>query len=410
MDRFDVVVIGSGAFGASAAFHLAKLGRNVALIDKADIASQTSANAAGLSGQLRQTEVMTRLAVRAVEKIERFTAETGQPLEFHQPGSLSVARRPEHAQRLQDRVALGRRLGLDIDFIEPAEARELNPFLETEGVVAVTHSRRDVYLEPVLIPRGYGNAAKGLGATLLPNTRVEGIVVDRGAVARVITTGGELRTEAVVDAAGGWVRSVASLAGADLPAVPMRHQLMITVPLPGVSNAQPATRIIDANVYVRPCKGGLMLGGYERDPRPCDLDALPRDFTIEQVELDLRVLRRLARSVEAQFPVFKDVEIQEHRGGLPTMTPDGNYLFGEHPAVAGLYIMGGCNVGGLAISPALGEQMAELIVQGRTSFDLSHLSPRRYAARLPEAELLEAARWQYMSMYAAPAESASRCR
>ena len=164
------------------------------------------------------------------------------------------------------------------------------------------HMRSDVYLEPVQIPIGYARASGRLGATLLPHTPVEEILTEGGSVAGVRTPRGEIRAPVVVDAAGAWLRVVAALGGATVKVVPTRHQLMVTVPLPGVRPDQPITRIIDANVYVRPEKGGLMLGGYEPDPVQYDMGSLPADFDIEDLELDLSVLRRLAESVAAAVP------------------------------------------------------------------------------------------------------------
>ena len=402
MDQYDVVVIGSGAFGSSAAFHLARSGRSVALVDKAGIASQTSPRAAGLSGQLRRSEVMMRLARRAVQKIERFTEETGQPLEFFQPGSMNIARLPRHAEMLRNAMPWGKQFGLDIDLITPEEARELMPFLHTKGVLAVSHMRSDVYLEPAQLPMGYALASQKLGATLLPHTRVTGIVTESGAVSRVLTDKGEIRTRTVVDAAGAWVRLIAHLAGTRAPLVPMRHQLMITTALPGVSTRQPIVRVLDVNVYVRPARGGLMLGGYEADPLAYDGAALSGNLQIEDLELDLSVLRRLADSVYEQFPVFRSVALQEHRGGLPTMTVDGEHIVGPAPGVQGLFLLGGCNVGGFSIAPALGEQVAEWIVSGRPSEDLSRMSPERFPAVLPEAALLEKCRGRYAHYYDPP--------
>ena len=402
MDQYDVVVIGSGAFGSSAAFHLARSGRSVALVDKAGIASQTSPRAAGLSGQLRRSEVMMRLARRAVQKIERFTQETGQPLEFFQPGSMNIARLPQHAEMLRKAVPWGKQFGLDIDLITPEAARELMPFLHTKGVLAVSHMRSDVYLEPAQLPMGYALASQKLGATLLPHTRVTGIVTESGAVSRVLTDKGEIRTRTVVDAAGAWVRLVAQLAGTRAPLVPMRHQLMITAPLPEVSTRQPIVRVIDVSVYVRPARGGLMLGGYETDPLAYDGAALSGNFQIEELELDLSVLRRLADSVYEQFPVFRGAALQEHRGGLPTMTLDGEHIVGPAPGVQGLFLLGGCNVGGFSIAPALGEQVAEWIVNGRPSEDLSRMSPGRFPVDLPEATLTEKCRERYAHYYYPP--------
>jgi glycine/D-amino acid oxidase-like deaminating enzyme len=231
---------------------------------------------------------------------------------------------------------------------------------------------------------------------------VTGIVLEAGAVNRVLTDRGEFETDTVVDAAGAWIRLVAKLAGSRAFVAPVRHQLMITVPLPGVSTTQPIVRVIDVNVYVRPARGGLMLGGYEADPLFYDDTRLGGDFRIEDLELDLSVLRRLADSVYEQFPVFRGIDLQEHRGGLPTMTLDGEHIVGPAPGVSGLYLLGGCNVGGFSIAPALGEQLAEWIVSGRPSEDLSRMSPARFAADLPEGTLLEKSRQRYAHYYNPP--------
>jgi glycine/D-amino acid oxidase-like deaminating enzyme len=400
--RVDAVVIGSGALGASTAFHLAASGLSVALLDKAELASQTSPRAAGLSGQLRSNSTMTRIAARAVQKITTFEADTGEPMVFFQPGSLKIARRPEHEAQLHEEVARGRELGLDVAMISLDEAARLMPYLVTEGVRAVMHMRTDIYLEPVQVPIGYARASARLGATLLPHTPVEEILIEGGIVAGVRTPRGEIRAPVVVDAAGAWLRVVAAQGGATVKLVPTRHQLMVTVPLPDVRPSQPITRIIDANVYVRPDKGGLMLGGYEPDPVQYDMRDVPADFGIEGLELDLSVLRRMAESVAPQFPVFRDVAIQEHRGGLPTMTADGEHVLGPAPGVSRLYVIGGCCVGGLTTAPALGELLAEWITQGRPSIDVAFMAPDRLATGLAEDRLRDLCRLQYAHHYWSP--------
>lgn len=403
----DAVVIGAGALGASVAWHLVRAGHSVALVDKAELASQTSARAAGLSGQLRSNPIMTRIAAMAVGKIERFAADTGEPLVFHQPGSLKIARRESHVAQLQAEVAQAKELALDAVLISPEEAQRLMPYLHTTGIQAVMHMRSDVYLEPRQIPVGYARSAGRLGVHLLPNTRVEAITTSAGRVSGVETHRGRIRTSVVVDAAGGWLRRVAAMGGSVVKLVPTRHQLMITVKLPHVRPDQPITRIIDANVYVRPEQGGLMLGGYEQDPLQLDLSALPADFRIEDLPLDLSVLRRLAASVEEQFPIFRDIALQEHRGGLPTMTADGAHVVGPAPGVPGLFVIGGCCVGGLSTAPALGALLVELITTGRPSIDLSAMAPDRLATGLPETELLEACRLHYAHHYWSPASVAA---
>ncbi|MBN8889621.1 MAG: FAD-binding oxidoreductase [Rhodospirillales bacterium] len=401
-ERVDAVVIGSGALGASTCFHLAKAGLSVAMLDKAELASQTSPRAAGLSGVLRPDIAMTRIATRGVEKIVNFQAETGEPMEFQQPGSLKIARLPQHEAQVHEDVERGRALGLDVALISFDEARRLMPFLSTDGVRAVMHIRSDVYLEPVQVPAGYARASARLGAITLPNMPVEEILTIGAAVAGVRTPHGDIRAPVVVDAAGAWLRVVAEQGGASVKLVPTRHQLMLTARLPDVRPTQPITRIIDANVYVRPDNGSLMLGGYESDPVQYDMRDIPKDFCIENLELDLAVLRRLAKSVAEQFPVFRDVAIREFRGGLPTMTADGEHVLGPAPGIGGLYVIGGCCVGGLTTAPALGEILSDWITQGRPSSDVSFMAPDRLATQLPEEVLRDLCRLRYAHHYWPP--------
>jgi glycine/D-amino acid oxidase-like deaminating enzyme len=401
----DVVVIGSGALGSSVAFHLAKARKlRVALVDMHDLASQTSPRAAGLTSQIRRSELMTRLAVLAVKKIETFAAETGEPLTYHQPGALKIARLPAHEDQLKAEVARARRLGLDLDFISPEEARRKMPFLETRGIRAVTFSPTDLYLEPAQIPVGYAKAAGKLGAAMLPRTRVTAISIEKGTVAGVTTDKGAIRCRVVVDAAGAWARQVASLARSRAAMVPTRHQLIITKPIEGVEPNQPITRIIDANVYVRPDGGGLMLGGYEKNPVQYEMTSLSPSFQIKDMPLDLDIIRDLARSVREQLPVFarlgRGLPLREHRGGLPTMTADGEHTVGPVSEVRGLFVAGGCCVGGLSIAPAIGEVLAEWILSGRAPIDLSALAPGRASSEpQPEERLREACRAQYAHHY-----------
>jgi glycine/D-amino acid oxidase-like deaminating enzyme len=395
------VVIGSGALGSSVAYHLARAGiAPVALVDKHEIASQTSPRAAGLTSQIRESELMTRLATMAVEKIKNFTADTGEPMTYFQPGSLRIARTPEHEQKLGRDVERGRKLGVNIEFVSPAKAQQLMPFLELAGIRGVTYARDDLYLEPGQLPTGYARATAKLGGVLLPNTTVTGLTIVGGSVTKVITDRGEIQSPIVVDAAGAWTRLVGSLAGARVGAIATRHQLLITQPIPGVEPLHPITRVIDCNVYIRPADGGLMVGGYESDPLQLDMANLPSTFRIDDLPLDLSVLRRLIDMVADQFPILRYAAIKEHRGGLPTMTPDGEHVVGPLPELGGIYVAGGCCVGGLTIAPIIGELLAEWIVDGKPRMDLSPLSPARPAIQTNmESALREDCRRQYAFHY-----------
>ena len=397
----DVVVIGSGGFGAATAYFLARRGgRRVALLDRHEVASQTSPRAAGNAAVLRSTELMSRLASRAVQWLRRFSVDTGQPLDLVQSGSLKVARRPEEAGILEEEGIRGQAWGLGTRLVSPEEAHRLHPFFQPPGVLAVLHTPGDVYFEPSQVASGYASAASALGVTLLANTTVVGIDVRQGAVQAVETDRGRIETPVVVDAAGAWARQVAAGAGIYVPMVPTRHQLLITEPIEGVRPDLPIVRIMDAAVYVRPCWGGFLVGGYETDPMPFDMAQLPTTFSIADTPLDLGVLLRLVKQVHDQFPALREPSIRVHRGGIPTMTPDGQHLVGPVPGADGLFIASGCNVAGLSIAPAIGEVLAQWIVDGQPSQDLAPMSMARFGPEwTDERRLREATAWEYWHFY-----------
>lgn len=400
IDRADIVVIGSGGLGAATAFYLAHRGaREVALVDRHELASQTSPRAAGLVSLARSTDLMVELVQTAVRNIERFADDTGSPLDWVRSGSLKVARRRADVQVLEEEHARLERFGVDVSLVTADEAVRLNPLLRADGMVAVLRVADDLYFDPRQVAIGFVRGAEAHGVTLLPHTTVTGLDVDDGRVTGVRTNRGAIRTRVVVDAAGAWTRQVAAAAGIHVPLVPTRHQLFVTEPLDVVRADLPIVRIMDAAVYVRPCDGGLLWGVFEEGPRQFDMDEQPPEFDVKDTPLDADVLRRAAEDVRAQLPILREAAVREHRGGLPTMTADGRHIVGPVPGSDGFFVAGGCNVAGLSISPAVGEALAAWILDGAPPLDLSPLSIERFGP-LPEEELRRQAAWRYHHFYA----------
>ncbi|HWZ69968.1 MAG TPA: FAD-binding oxidoreductase [Casimicrobiaceae bacterium] len=399
----DVVVIGSGGLGAATAYYLAKRGGvSVVLLDKHDIGSQTSPRAAGMVSCVRKSDLMIELIKDACRKIENFTAETEQPLDWVHSGSLKIARRPLDADVLAADLDRGRRMGLDVEQVSPQEAHRLNPFLKPSGVAAALRIGDDRYFDPAQIAVGFARAAAAKGAILSPRTNVTEVSIERGKVTGVQTHTGPIRTDVVVDAAGAWTRQVAEASGIRVPLVPTRQQLIVTEPLDGVRADLPMVRIMDAAVYARPCQGGLMWGVYEEDPRFFDMQSLGPAFDIKDMPLDMEVLRSAADEVKAQMPILRTANVRELRGGIPTMTADGQHLLGPVPAVDGFFFASGCNVAGLSISPTVGEALASWIVDGKPPVDLSPMSPTRFDDNTwSEQQLRREAAWQYRHFYGA---------
>jgi len=328
----DVIVIGSGGLGAATAFHLAKRGvKRVTLADKFDIGSQTSPRAAGMVSCVRKSELMINLIRLAAEKIKRFTEETGQPLDWVHSGSLKVARRKADAEVIESDIERGRLLGLDVEPVTSREAHRLNPFLESEGVVAVMRVGDDLYFDPSQVAVGFARGAAAHGATLIPHAAVRRVLIDNGQVTGVDTTQGTIRAPIVVDAAGAWTRQVAEASGIRVPLVPAAQQLFITEPVEGANPDLPMVRIMDAAVYMRPCQDGLLWGVYEEEPTFFDMDEFSPTFRIADLKLDAEILWRAAEDVKAQLPILLKAKVREHRGGIPTMTSDGHHIVGPVP-------------------------------------------------------------------------------
>ena len=230
------------------------------------------------------------------------------------------------------------------------------------------------------------------------NEPVTGIPVTAGRVAGVETERRSIAAPVVVDAAGGWVRQVAGWAGARVPVAPVRHQLLITAPTALIDPADPIIRVVDAAVYLRPARGGLMFGGFEPGPLPVDPRHQPASFTTDDVPLDLGVLRQLAAQITAEVPAASTAPVAEHRGGLFTMSPDGRFVAGPAPDLPGLWVASGCNGSGFSSSLAIGEALATWITSDAPPPGMEALSPGRFGP-LGDDALLTRGLWQYAHYY-----------
>jgi glycine/D-amino acid oxidase-like deaminating enzyme len=392
----DVVVIGAGALGLSTALHCAMSGRSVAVVERRTAGSQASGRAAGLFKSVQADELRTRLARRSITKAVTFAEWAGTPLAVARSGSFLIARTDQHRDFLRRELAQSRRWGADVrEATTPAQLSYYHP----KGDEFALWCPEDIYVEePASLIRACLAACQRHGAAVTENEPVTGIPITAGEVAGVETRHRSITAPVVVDAAGAWVRHVAELAGARVPVAPVRHQLLITAPAADVDPADPITRVVDAAVYLRPARGGLMVGGFESDPLPVDPRQQPASFTTDDVPLDLDVLRRLAAQVTPEAAAASTAPVAEHRGGLFTMSPDGRFVVGPVPDLPGLWVASGCNGSGFSSSLAIGEALATWITSGTPPPGLTALSPGRFGP-LPDDTLLSRGLWQYSHYY-----------
>jgi glycine/D-amino acid oxidase-like deaminating enzyme len=395
----DVVVIGAGALGLTTALHCAMSGRSVAVVERHTAGSQASGRAAGLFKSVQADELRTGLARRSITKAVTFADWAGPPLAVTRPGSFLIARTAQHREYLQRELAQSQRWGVDVCQAAPPGGRARLSYYHPAGEDFALWCPEDVYIEePASLIQACLAACQRHGAVVAENEPVIGIAVTGNRVTGVETEHRSIMAPVVVDAAGAWVRQVAELAGARVPVAAVRHQLLITAHDAHVDPADPIVRVVDAAVYLRPARGGLMVGGFESDPLPVDPQHQPASFSTDDLPLDVSVLRRLAGQVSAEAPAAVSTPVAEYRGGLFTMSPDGRFVAGPVPDRPGLWVASGCNGSGFSSSLALGEALAAWITGGTPPPGLSALSPGRFGP-LPDDDLLSRGLWQYAHYY-----------
>jgi glycine/D-amino acid oxidase-like deaminating enzyme len=394
----DLVVIGAGALGLSIALHAALLGQSVLVLDRHAAGSQASGRAAGLFKSVQADELRTRLARRSIERALSFAEWAGAELDVRRSGSFLIGRTSEHMELLRREARQSRGWGADVRDAGPAELRERLPYYQPGGGELALWCPEDVYIEePMSLIAAYTAACGRHGVEIAEHEPVIAITVSGGRVAAVQTTRRTIPARSVVDAAGAWTRQVAELAGAGVAVAPVRHQLLITEPAADLDPAAPIARVVDAAVYLRPARGGLMVGGFEPDPLPVDPRAEPPAYGTDDVPLDPAVLQKLAAQVCAEVPLAAG-PAAEHRGGLFTMTPDGRFVAGPVPDVPGLWVASGCNGSGFSSSLALGEALARWIAGRLGKTDIGALSPGRFGPVTDEV-LVSRGVWQYAHYY-----------
>jgi glycine/D-amino acid oxidase-like deaminating enzyme len=391
----DLVVIGAGALGLSTALHAALAGRAVTVLERDTAGSQASGRAAGLFKSVQADELRTRLARRSIERACSFADWAGVPLDVVRSSSFLIARTDAHGNYLLLEAGQSRAWGADV--------REARPpvlsYYRGDGSELALSCPEDVYIEePADLITAYVAAGKVAGMQLLEHEPVIGVTLSGGKVAGVETARRTIAAPVVVDAAGAWTRQVAELAGGEVAVAPVRHQLLITERSAEVDPADPIVRVVDAAVYLRPARGGLMVGGFEPDPLAVDPRAEPAQFSTDDLDLDLGVLRKLAGQVAGEAPLAGAGPVAVHRGGLFTMSPDGRFVAGPLPDVPGLWVASGCNGSGFSSSLAIGEALAGWICGLPGSLDIGALSPARFGAVTEEALIADGS-WQYAHYY-----------
>ena len=379
-ERARVVIIGGGVGGTSIAYHLVQRGwRDVVLLERAQLTSGSTFHSAGLVGQLRSSLPLTRLMMDSVALYRRLTQETGVDIGWREVGSLRLASSPERMEELERQAGWGTSFGLPLELVSAEEAQRRFPLMSRDGVVGAALIASDGYLDPSGLALALAEGARRGGAQICEGVRVTAIKTDHGRVRGVETERGYIEAEVVVNAGGMYAPQIALMAGITLPIIPMAHQYLLARIAEPIPADLPTMRDPDRLVYFRRDAGGLVMGGYERDPSPFGLDGIAPDFNNRLLPEDWARFEPLSSNAVTRVPALEHGEVVKLINGPEAFTPDNEFVLGES-SVRGFYVAAGFCAHGIAGAGGMGRAMAEWIIDGEPSLDLWKMDLRRFGA------------------------------
>jgi len=380
--RAEIVIIGGGIIGASTAYHLTKLGKtDVVLLEQGQLSSGTTWHAAGLVGQLRATENGTRLVQYGAKLYENLEAETGLATGFKRCGGVTVARTSDRMIQLERTAATAEAYDLECEIIGPERAKELYPILETEDLLGAIWLPGDGTANPVDVTASLARGARSAGARIFEKTRVLDVTTERGRVTGVITDKGSIEADIVVNCAGQWAKAVGAMAGVTVPLHSAEHFYVVTEQIDGVHRDLPILRDPDGYTYFKEEVGGLVVGGFEPEAKPWVApDQLPYPFEFQLLEEDWDHFSILMDSALHRIPALNHTGIKKFYNGPESFTPDNQFILGEAPECANFFVGAGFNSVGIASGGGAGRALAEWIVEGEPTSDLTSVDIRRFAS------------------------------
>jgi 4-methylaminobutanoate oxidase (formaldehyde-forming) len=394
----QAVVIGGGVGGASILRWLTVLGwKDVVLVERSELTSGSTFHSAGLVGQLRGSLSLTRMMMNSVDLYRGLEDEVGMSTGWREVGSLRLASSEERMDELRRQAGWAKTFGLPLELISAAEAQRLFPPMSADGVLGAAFLPTDGFIDPAQLTAALIESARRGGAEVNTNTRVAGIDLEGGRVVRVRTDRGDIQTEVVVDAGGIYAREIAAMVGVHVPIVPMAHEYLITKPM-GLPMDLPTMRDPSLLVYYRGEVGGLVAGGYERNPAPWGLDGIPGDFNGKLLPEDWERFEPLMESAVVRVPALETAEVVKLVNGPEAFTPDGEFILGPTD-VGGFWVAAGFCAHGLAGSGGMGRLVAEWIVEGQPAFDVWHMDSRRFGRHYATREYTLARTTEVYSTY-----------
>ncbi len=403
-DRARVVIIGGGAAGCSALYHLAKLGwTDCLLLERDELTSGSTWHAAGNCPNFSTSWNIIKLQRHSTKLYARLGEETGYPINYHVTGSLRLAHSRARMDEYKHVASMAQAQGIEFALLTPVEARARYPFLELHDLEGALWDPYDGDIDPSQLTQAFAKGAKDLGCRIQRFTRVTGLERAAGSEWRVLTDKGELRAEILVNAAGYRAGEIMAMLGQYLPIVSLEHQYLVTESIPELAARKdklPLLRDPDTSYYLRQERDALLLGPYEKEKAVARwAEGVPENFAYQLFPDALDRLEPYIEDAIARVPILGAVGMQKVINGPIPYSPDGNPYIGPAHGLRNFYHCC-CFSFGIAQSGGAGKTLAEWIVHGDPEWDFWSLDPRRYADYATKSYVVAKAVELYQNEYA----------
>ena len=376
IDEIDVGIIGSGIFGVSTAFHIARdTNLNVALFEKHDENTWLDAGSSGRSASIVRhnysTDLMIKSAVESHNIFKNFETEVGEPIDFINNSYLGIVA-DKKLDALKNIIKRVQSFGINAVFLSPEELKEKHPWLNVDEVTGAIHNLDASYVydpqEPLNI---YSKQAKKFGAKFYYNTKVTGIKTSNNSVKSILTDKGEIKVNYIINCTGPWASEIGKMINVDIPVIAQRQQLVDVLPDKKWGLSNPTFSDHEQQVYVRPMRGGIAHCGGHYFGSECNPDEYNQG-------VDDGFISDVMKKISLRIPSLKGAKIVKGFSGLYENTSDTYPIVGEMEELSGFINCVGWSGHGYKHGPMFGILLKELIETGKTSLDIDFLGLKRF--------------------------------
>ena len=403
-DRARVVIIGGGAAGCSALYHLAKLGwTDCLLLERDELTSGSTWHAAGNCPNFSTSWNLIKLQRHSTKLYASLGDEVGYPINYHLTGSLRLAHSRDRMDEFKHVVGMARAQGIEFDLLTPAQAKELYPFLSLVGIEGALWDPHDGDIDPSQLTQAFAKGAKDLGCRIQRFTNVTDLIREPSGEWLLLTDKGEIGTEIIVNAAGYRAGEIMAMVGEYLPVVTLEHQYLLTEAIPELASRKeklPLLRDPDASYYLRQERDGLLLGPYEKAKAVAHwADGVPPDFAYQLFPDALDRLETYVEQAIERVPLLGKAGVSKVINGPIPYSPDGNPYIGPARGISNFYLCC-CFSFGIAQAGGAGKTIAEWIAHGEPEWDFWSLDPRRFTDYATKSYVVAKAVELYENEYA----------